>query len=127
MLRVGFQRKRTGALLSSKEAKLAPPLLTTWDRAPQVRLLLAPPLYTCHFPLIGQNQDLRQSSEPLWSWASLKGRIMSALLLGAQPIGYAREMFPQISASRGGSAAAGGRNRTGEGAKTRESLGEAQG
>lgn len=52
---------------------------------------------------------------------------MSALLLGAQPVQCAREMFPQISASWDGTAVAGGRNGVGEGAKPREPLGGAQG
>lgn len=76
------------------------------------------------FPLTGQNR--MPAPEPCWSRAPLRGRTVSALLLGAQPIGSAREMFPQISASWGEATAGGGKRARG-GAKLREPLGGAQG
>lgn len=45
------------------------------------------------------------------------GSILSVPLLGAQPVHCARKMLPQISASWGGAATAGGRNRAEKGSK----------
>lgn len=106
MLRVEVQREdKSSAILQWRLASFV-----------QGRVPLTIPFLALHFPL-----DILKWDKPgpgsCWFWEPLRSWISNAPLLGAQPICCAREMLSQISASWGGAATAGGRNRAGKGNK----------
>lgn len=111
MPRVGVQRGQ----LCQPLMEATSPCLFCPGRKPSSH----PHFLALHLPLVILKWALMPQPRLCWFWAPPGSWILSVFLLGAQPTGCAREMLPQISASWGGTAIAGGRNRQGGGQSPR--------